>query len=205
MSQRAIIEPASSLLLYVFFACVAVGCSAVTRTPGVAFAVDGSAIAEVTAADAPRATPSTPSTPDPRTEPAPAAVSADARGVDDVIARSCRPDGGAKCVLPPADADAMCRSMTPTSALRLFESERLRVGFLTRDVIAWSTGPARRTQTRALFDEQVIVLSKRPAKNVFAAKGAAVRYEVLRRDGTCASLTGDDVTFTRAPRPSHAL
>lgn len=96
--------------------------------------------------------------------------------------------------------------MTPTAALHAFASnKKLRVGDPTRDMEAWSTGYARQTKSRARFDEEVMVLATRASKSSVVVEGAAVTYEVLRWDGTCASLMGDELTFRRAPRPVRPI
>jgi hypothetical protein len=96
--------------------------------------------------------------------------------------------------------------MTPTAALRVLASnKKLRVGYLTRDMEAWSTGNARQTKSRARFDEEVMVLSTRASKSSVVVTGAAVSYEVLRWDGSCASLMGEELTFRRAPRPVRPI
>lgn len=188
MDQRIIVH-ASSLCFYAFFAAAAVGCS--STTPRVAFAVKESAIAAVIP-------------PEPAPAAAPEKSDPPARNVDDVLA-GCLPDGK-KCAVTPVDAEEICRGMTPTTALHVFaNNKRLRVGFLTRDMEAWSTARVHATKNRARFDEEVIVLAKRQSKSSVAVQGAAVTYEVLRWDGSCASLMGSEITFRRAPNPVRPL
>ncbi len=129
-------------------------------------------------------------------------VTAKGRDLDEVLS-TCHVDAKTKrCEVTPEDAEEICRAMTPTAALRVFiGKKKLRQGYLTRDMEVWSTTRAHATKSRARFDEEVIVLSQRRAKSSVVVSGGAVTYEVLRWDGTCASLMGDEITFKRAPTP----
>ena len=202
MDHRARVVHASSLALslssFVLFAAAAVGCSA--GTPRVAFAVNESAIAKV--AEPAALTPDPPASAPPPS--ADAKPEAPARELDDVLA-TCEPDGK-KCVLAPNDAADVCKAMNPSAALHVFaNNKKLRVAFLTRDMETWSTTQARSAKSHARFDEEVLVLAKRKAKRSVVVQGSAVTYEVLRWDGSCASLMGDELTFRRAPRPVRPL
>lgn len=191
MSTR---NPTRSLLLLAFVAGMAGGCS--STTPRIAFAVKESTVARITAPD------SLPATETPAAEAEAKNPSRDA----DAILASCLPDGKKRCALAPADASELCRSMTPSTALHLFASQKkMRLGYLTRDMEAWSTDHARQTKSRARFDEEVMVLATRASKSGVVVQGAAVTYEVLRWDGSCASLMGDELTFRRAPRPVRPI
>ena len=189
MENRPVFRHASSLLFYCAFAAIAVGCS--STTPRVVAAAPLAAhTAEATPEPATTAAPVNEAKP----EPPPA------RDVDEVLA-GCQADGK-KCSVSPDDAAEICRAMNPTVALHVFaNNKKLRVGFLTRDMEAWSTTQSHATKTRARFDEEVLVLAKRKAKGTVIVQGAAETYEVLRWDGSCASLMGDEITFRRAPRP----
>jgi len=123
------------------------------------------------------------------------------------LADSCVKDRGSEaCTMAPEEAERTCRSMTPTKALRAFSSPRgLRVGYLTRDMEAWSTARVLGSKSRAAFDEEVLVLASRHAKGGIVVTGSAVTYEILRYDGTCASLTSDEITFKRAPFPARPI
>jgi hypothetical protein len=191
MSTR---PPASPLLLLAFVAGLAGGCS--STTPRIAFAVKESTVARITAPDAARSMEA------PAAEPE---AKSPSRNADEILA-SCVADGKKKCVLAQADASELCRSMTPSAALHVFASnKKMRVGYLTRDMEAWSTDHARQTKSRARFDEEVMVLATRSSKSSVVVQGAAVTYEVLRWDGSCASLMGDELTFRRAPRPIRPI
>lgn len=190
MSRRT---PASPLLLLAFVAGLAGGCS--SATPRIAFSVKESTVARVTAADA------VPATEAPVQQPE---ATSPSRNADEILA-SCVPDGKKKCALAPVDADELCRSMTPSAALHVFvNNKQMRLGYLTHDTDAWSTGNARQTKSRARFDEEVLVLATRSSKSI-VVQGAALSYEVLRWDGSCASLMGDELTFRRAPRPVRPI
>ena len=191
MSTR---PPPSALLLLAFVAGLAGGCS--SATPRVAFAVKESAVARITAPDSAPATEASTAEPESKSP---------SRNVDEILA-SCVPDGKKECALVPADASELCRSMTPSAALHVFaNNKKLRVGYLTRDMEAWSTDHARQTKSLARFDEEVMVLATRSSKSSVVVQGAAVSYEVLRWDGSCASLMGDELTFRRAPRPVRPI
>lgn len=190
---------APCLFAFALLAGFAGGCS--SSSPRVSFALKESTIARVTAADSPIA----PETANAEVATAHESTGGPARGVDELLG-SCVPDGKKRCLLTPADAAEVCRSMTPTAALHAFAgNKKLRVAYLTRDMEAWSTGHARQTKSRARFDEEVMVLASRSSKSSVVVQGGTVTYEVLRWDGSCASLMGDELTFRRAPRPVRPI
>ena len=119
----------------------------------------------------------------------------------DGLAEQCtQGNGAATCSMSFKSAETVCKSMSPTDALRAFAGHgRLSVAYLTHDLDAWSTARVRSTKSRASFDEEVLVLAERRAQGSIIVSGSAVSYEVLRYDGSCATLMGDELTFKAPP------
>jgi hypothetical protein len=55
------------------------------------------------------------------------------------------------------------------------------------------------------FDEEVLVLKHRKAaKGGMQVSGAGGGYEALRWNGACVTLSGEEVTLNRPPKPKYA-
>lgn len=135
----------------------------------------------------------------PEAEPAPEPRSVDA------IAEGCTRGARSKvCSLDVASVREICKSGSPSRAARAFGAARsLSRAWLRGDAKVWSSVRGARTSvSTALLDEEVLVLSEASARGSVVVSGAAVSYEVLRWNGTCATLEGGELTLKapRAPR-----
>jgi hypothetical protein len=103
----------------------------------------------------------------------------------------CAPDG--------AFADRLCKAQIADAALVLFaKGSPWTRGYLTRDTEAWNASGGGSVRGKLLFDEEVLVLRKRAAGGIVVGQGGG--YDVLRWDGTCASLAAEELTLRRPPR-----
>ncbi|HEY8074835.1 MAG TPA: hypothetical protein VIF62_12015 [Labilithrix sp.] len=127
--------------------------------------------------------------------------------IEDVVGSCARAPKAKACSIGSNDVAALCRSMTADRAVKTFAAAtKLSRAFLTGDVDAWSTITGVRTsKTRALFDEEVLVLTEVRSRSGIVISGSAVVYEVLRWDGTCATLSGGELTFRRPPSPRRPV
>jgi len=80
--------------------------------------------------------------------------------------------------------------------------------YLARDTEAWdaSGGGVGSASTKLAYDEEVLVLAFRPPANTggMVVSGANGAYDVLRWDGVCASLNGDELRKWLPPEPGYA-
>jgi len=110
-----------------------------------------------------------------------------------------RAKGGRGSCTPPQDfVVRLCGGNFPDAALSMFRGGTPWTrGFVKNDVEAWQAN--RRTRDAALMqrDEEVIVLIDRTKGSGILVGGGS--YDVLRWDGTCASLMADELTLSRPP------
>lgn len=123
----------------------------------------------------------------------------------DAIAEGCARSPRSKvCSLDVAAVREICKSGSPSRAARAFGGARaLSRAWLRGDARVWSSVRGARTSvSTALLDEEVLVLAEASARGSVVVSGAAVSYEVLRWNGTCATLEGGELTLKapRAPR-----
>lgn len=125
---------------------------------------------------------------------------------------ACAP-GGKKddvCAVPPAFAKHLCSAPNASSlALALYArtSPWLRA-YLARDTEAWdpSGSAVGAGATQLLRDEEVLILAFHPPANTggMQVSGANGTYDVVRWDGTCASLNADELRKWLPPEPGYA-
>lgn len=131
--------------------------------------------------------------------PAPPASSAPAR-VEGLPA-DCDPDAkrAGSCVPSPAHVDLLCRAASADAALVMFaKGSPWTRAFLTRDTEAWNAAGGTTSKGKLAFDEEVIVLRKRDGSSMIVGQGAS--FDVLRWDGSCASLAQEELTEKRPPK-----
>ncbi len=123
---------------------------------------------------------------------------------------ACVKGGGDVCIPPVSFAKHVCSAPNASAiSLALFAKgtpwQRM---YLARDTEAWdaSGGAAGSTSTKLAYDEEVLVLAFRPPANTggMVVSGANGAYDVLRWDGVCASLNGDEVRKWLPPEPGYA-
>jgi hypothetical protein len=110
------------------------------------------------------------------------------------------------CVPPAAYVKKLCADSYPSVALNFFRGgSPWTRGYLTRKTEAVNASGGISGGGYLDFDEEVIVLKKR--KNDYGGmqvSGAMGGYYVLRWDGTCNDIAGEELTFNKPPRPKAA-
>ncbi len=112
---------------------------------------------------------------------------------------------GSRCLFPDEFVVRLCRRPFVDTTLVLFQkSAPWRHAFLRRKVDAWYTGGPSSRATLA-FDEEVLVLRFHPpGGGGMIVEGAGGTYDVLRWDGHCFTLDGDEITTKRPPEAGAA-
>lgn len=114
---------------------------------------------------------------------------------------------GELCLPPRPFVKRLCQDAYTSAAFHLFEkgSPYSRGYVRARTVQAVNTlgGPSSDAPLR--FDEEVVILTQSapPGADAMQVSGMG-GYEVLRWDGTCATLAGGELTRKKPPRPGHA-
>ena len=104
------------------------------------------------------------------------------------------------CLPKPAFAKRLCQNAHPDLALAWFrKGTPWTRGFLKGNVDAWNASGGASSQDKLVFDEEVIVLFARKNNTGIEVSGASGGYDVLRWDGSCATLSGEEMTFTAPP------
>lgn len=106
------------------------------------------------------------------------------------------------CLPPPGFVKRLCGGFHPDIALILFgKGTPFSRGYLAANVEAWNASGGASSNDKLAFDEEVIVLLKRKADTggmqVSGSEGGS--FDVLRWDGTCATLSGAELTFKSPP------
>lgn len=100
----------------------------------------------------------------------------------------------------------LCKGSYPSVALNFFRGgSPWQRGYLTRRTEAINASGGVSGEGFLEFDEEVIVLQKR--KNDYGGmqvSGAMGGYYVLRWDGTCNDIAGEELTFNKPPQPKAA-
>jgi len=138
----------------------------------------------------------------PEPEPAPEPRSVDA------IAETCARGPRSKvCGLSLEAVREICKSGSPSRAARAFGgAPKLTRAYLRGDAVVWSSVRGARTaKGTALLDEEVLVLSEASARGSVIVSGSAVSYEVLRWNGSCATLSDGELTLRAPAKPRRPV
>lgn len=150
--------------------------------------------------------PSAPTAP-PAPAPAPAAESASAPAAEPPppLPTACATREGKVCLPESGFAARLCERAFPEVALAFFaKGTPWTRAYLRRDTEAWSAANRHARKARLPLDEEVTVVAMRSAPKNAIVVGSGASYDVLRFDGTCVSLEGDEIGFSRPPAPKWA-
>jgi hypothetical protein len=134
--------------------------------------------------------------PEKAAEPRPSIVSFPDRCTDESAPGICSP--------PLAFARDICGGFArPEIALTLFaKGSPWTRAYLRLNVDGWYAG-GHSTRVALKFDEEVVVLHHRNATGGIVVSGGGAPFEVMRLDGNCATLAGDELTLKRPRAPQH--
>ncbi|NUP04540.1 MAG: hypothetical protein HOW73_00585 [Polyangiaceae bacterium] len=121
------------------------------------------------------------------------------------VVTTCEKQGDL-CLPTAAFVKKLCGNVNPDLALVYFKKDSpFSRGYLTRNTDAWNaSGGASSSNDKLAFDEEVIVLSVKKNTTGIEVSGAGGGYDVLRWDGSCASLSGEELTFKAPPKAKNA-
>jgi hypothetical protein len=110
------------------------------------------------------------------------------------------------CVPARAFVKKLCNGNYPGVSLYLFaNSSPWGRGYLRGRAKAWNASGGASDNTWLEFDEEVLVLAVRKANlGGMQVSGAGDSYDALRWDGSCVTLSSEEVTLDRPPSPKSA-
>lgn len=153
-----------------------------------------------------------PSSPPPAAPTKPAAPAAAAKAPEPEekpaadLPTSCETKTEKWCLPPEAFVKRLCGGSFPSVALALFAKGTpwTRAYLRVKSVEAWNVSGGRQSTEKLVFEEELLVLAHRQAApGGMSVSGAGNSVDVLRWDGTCASLMEEEIS-TRAPLAAKA-
>lgn len=127
----------------------------------------------------------------------------DAKGSEDDSAVPTKCAGSDPCVPPAAYVKKLCTASYPSIALNFFRGGTPWTrGYLTRKTESVNASGGVSGEGFLEFDEEVIILKKRKSDTGgMQVSGAMGGYYVLRWDGTCNDIAGEELTLNKPPQP----
>lgn len=112
---------------------------------------------------------------------------------------------GKLCLPPAAYVKKLCENGSADLALVYFKKgSPFTRAYLRGATDAWNaSGGGSSSENKFVFDEEVIVLLERSNTTGIQVSGAGASYDVMRWDGSCASLSAEEITFSVAPKPKN--
>lgn len=129
-----------------------------------------------------------------------------AKAADDgsTVPTTCETKDGL-CTPSPAFTKKLCNGLNPEIALAMHKKgSPFTRGYLKGTVDAWNASGGVSSADKLVFDEEVIVLLARKNETGIQVSGASGGFDVLRWDGTCATLSGEELTMSVPPKPKNA-
>ncbi len=113
---------------------------------------------------------------------------------------------GEVCAPPPKFVKRLCGGYNPDVALVFFrKGTPFTRAYLRGAVEAWNASGGSSSADKLAFDEEVIVLLERKQDaGGMQVSGAGGGFDVLRWDGSCATLAPEEITFNLPPKPKNA-
>jgi hypothetical protein len=111
------------------------------------------------------------------------------------------------CVPPKAFVQKLCSASYPAVALYLFANgSPWARGYLRGKTKAWNASGGASDNGWLEFDEEVLVLAERKADaGGMQVSGAGdASYDALRWDGSCVTLSSEEMTLSKPPSPKNA-
>jgi hypothetical protein len=139
--------------------------------------------------------------------PSAAPVAAEDKPIDK-MPTDCADKGGKLCLPPQTFVKRLCSGNFPDVALTMLaKGSPWSRGFLrVKSAEAWNASGGQSTGDKMIFEEEFVLLTRREAATTggMVVSGAGGGYDVLRWDGSCASLQDEEVSLTGSSTPKAA-
>jgi len=111
------------------------------------------------------------------------------------------------CVMPLGFVKRLCAGAWPDLALALYAKgtpwRRAYVAVKQADAFNGFGGPS--AEEKLVFEEEVLIIGERkPNTGGMSVSGVGASYDLLRWDGTCATLSAQEVMTRKPPKALHA-
>ena len=118
---------------------------------------------------------------------------------------ACASESNGACSMPKGFVSRLCAATFPNVALVLFgHGMPFTHAYLTRKTQAWNAEGGASVQDFLEFDEEVLILAARmPPKGGMQVSGAGGGYQAFRWNGSCVTLSSEEVTMRKPPSPKH--
>jgi hypothetical protein len=122
-----------------------------------------------------------------------------------VIPGGCAGGSSDPCVPDATFVGRLCNGSFPDVALLLMsKSMPFTHAYLRGDVDGWNAEGGASARAKLKFDEEVLILEKRSGNTNGIQVSGTGGYQVMRWDGNCYTLSGEEVTMHRPPAPKFA-
>ncbi|MCC6554978.1 MAG: hypothetical protein IT372_18550 [Polyangiaceae bacterium] len=123
------------------------------------------------------------------------------------IPTGCAGDDASACVMPRGFVRRLCSGAYAELALMLFQkgSPWRRAYVAVREAAPFNglNGPS--SDEKLTFEEELLVLSeKKVDTGGMQVSGAGASFDLLRWDGTCVTLSAEEIRFAAPSKPKHA-
>jgi hypothetical protein len=122
------------------------------------------------------------------------------------VPKECAKKGGT-CVPPKGFVQKLCSGSFPSVALYLFANKSPWArGYLKGRTKAWNASGGASADGWLEFDEEVLVMAERKADlgGMQVSGGGGASYDALRWDGSCVTLSGEEMTLDKPPAPKNS-
>jgi hypothetical protein len=123
------------------------------------------------------------------------------------VPTACAGSSSNPCLMPLAFVKRLCAGAFPDLALYLFQksSPWTRAYVAVREAEPFNGLGGPNSDQKLLFEEELIILAERkPDMGGMTVSGVGSSYDLLRWDGTCVTLSAQEVRTQRPPRPGNA-
>lgn len=141
-----------------------------------------------------------------KSEATPAEASEQAEAPASGLPNECTKKAGT-CLPPKAFVQKLCSSSYPAVALYLFANKSPWArGYLRGKTKAWNASGGASDNGWLEFDEEVLVLAERKADagGMQVSGTGNASYDALRWDGSCVTLSSEEMTLDKPPSPKNA-
>ena len=114
---------------------------------------------------------------------------------------------GAACVMPAGFVKRLCTGVFPDLALMFLQrgSPWRRAYVAVKEATPFNAFNGPSSDQKLVFEEELLVLrEKKVDTGGMQVSGAGDSYDLLRWDGTCVTLSAEEVRLAAPPKPKHA-
>jgi hypothetical protein len=123
------------------------------------------------------------------------------------IPDACADGNTAACVMPAGFVKRLCTGVYPDLAMMFFQrgSPWRRAYLAVKETTPFNGFNGPSSEEKVLFDEEMLILrEKKVDTGGMQVSGAGASFDLLRWDGTCVTLSAEEVRLAVPPKPKHA-